>query len=480
MKRFKPVTILLFQSPTLLNMSALDFTGTALLLCLLLAAAFWVYIHELQAFQETPPQGVNPEHLCQYYGFSNPARWRDIFACEQLNGMYTRITSFVSRAIPNLRLQAFGIRNSFTTMSEQYAKGFKLMAPRKINQDSDWRHIAVLTKGMVQKRLDVFTGSNATIRLDKLVQIVALKITLIALYPSNILNLNDKAIMTLALGIDELWHLSKDPVAFSLRRELIDEWKSKTQNALNTILPSGSDTGYNAMDYIVPVYGTLWRVALFGVIEVTFRNGQFATEKSQWRSKLKQSVENFGSITEIFTTSVNDNQPTPMHIVKEALRLYTPVPFIQRKCLLKGWVKPLIAAADIEKVHRDPAIFGQNSLKFDPSRWQHIGEKAERNFMPYGHEPFLCPAQPKFGPMIIVILLAAFTTYIDPDQWSLRYRRKESEAELEKIDLEDDGQIFRYPRGKKGKEDRLKEIKADEVLNLDPKAYASWTIHRNP
>ena len=60
-----------------------------------------------------------------------------------------------------------------------------------------------------------------------------------------------------------------------------------SQNALTTIFRAGSDTGSNPMDYILPAYETLWRVVLFGFIEVNFRNGQFSTEAIQWMDEFK-------------------------------------------------------------------------------------------------------------------------------------------------------------------------------------------------
>jgi cytochrome P450 len=69
-------------------------------------------------------------------------------------------------------------------------------------------------------------------------------------------------------------------------------------------------------------------------------------------------------------------------------------------------------------LHRDPQIWGLDSMLFNPRRWTQGSEEQakliklqRRAFMAFGSRPHLCPAK-EVAPFMIAILVAALITQI--------------------------------------------------------------------
>ena len=308
------------------------------------------------------------------------------------------------------------------------------MAIEKIElSPSDWQRVANLALELVQNYLKKKPGRFASFELERLVQSVSLKIALHILHSLDPLDLHDTAINMMAFSINELWHLSKNQASINDGPQAV-ELKSELQKALATLSPSfppESDPKANPLNYILPAYETLWRVIFFCFIEVNFRQSDFTTNAVGWRDKLKESITE--KEPESFDGDVAPNseqQVTVENIVDEALRLYTPTRRIHREYRFQPGSKSERVAADIERMHRNPDIFGMEPLQFNPSRWQSLGSEAREAFMPRGNKPFLCPAKKEFGPKIIGILVAALVTHISPDEWDLRWFWNERDLHL--------------------------------------------------
>ena len=365
-----------------------------------------------------------------------------------------------SRAVPNQRLvTAFDIDNAFTTEDDSYAKAFKKMAIRKIELDeSDWRRIASLAHMLVIEGVPSPDEGPKCIRIDKMVQSVSLKIALHVLFRLDPTELDNHVIEELAFGINELWSLSKTSHNHSEKQHsVMMTQKMKLQGALTKIFPDfgpQSSARDNPLNFIIPAYETLWRVVFFCFVEISFR-ASFSADAAGWRKTLAEFLNNpsQGSF-EGPDFPATDKTVSTQDIVNEALRLYTPTRRIHRRYHFKNAPKSVVLTADLEALHRDAVIWGDQPLKYDPSRWQDLGEEAPKAFMPFGNMPFLCPAQKEFGPRIIGVLVAAFAIHINSTEWKLQFSKNAGSD--------------------------MKTLEGNEQLDTDRKAYDAWFIYRKP
>jgi len=414
---------------------------------LALLAAVMLYLYS----KASTPSAV------QHRTFSDPVHCTQILACNTFDGKRNLVSRMASRAIPNQRLvRAFDIDNAFTSKDDTHATLFKKEAARKISLDSEeWAAVAMWSSELVANSIKNPSGEHADTYLDRLVQSVALKIAIHVLFRVNPIRLDGGAITQLAQSINELWHLSKDSQGPIAARNLMKSRKLALERALIKLFPDHQlhfQPRDNPLNYILPAYETLWRVVLFCFVEVNFR-GSHGAATGEWRQILKQmlsetSLGPFGTLEsphDEHSVSAND-------IINEALRLYTPTRRIHRMYHFQDSPEPEVLAADIEQLHRDINLWGEEPLIFKPSRWQHLGEEAHKAFMPFGNKPFICPAQKTFGPKIIGVLVAALVTKIDPDEWHLKYC--------------------------KGDENEEKTLGDHELLQTDRKAYKAWKIYK--
>lgn len=345
--------------------------------------------------------------------FNDPAACALIIACRGYDdsGDRNTISRVQSRAIPNQRLvRTFGIDNAFTTTDDNYRKDFRRHAKEKITlDDGTWKTIADLAEQLVGSAIPQPGGDIASIRLDSLGQSVTLKMTLHVLFDLDPLQLDDKLILYIAQQINFLWAQSK-----SIKYPT-DANQKGLRKALGSIFPGvGRNARQNPLNLILPAYETMWRVALFCFIEVTFRQGA----RAEWKQVL---IEFLADPTK---ARFEERGPDPCvvsaaDIVNEALRLYPPTKSVYRRFHMAGKDYPENVAADIEACHRTLAIWGNDSWLFRPSRWSMIGNEARNTFMPFGGSTFVCPAKQDFGPRMIGVVVAALAAHITSRDWKL-------------------------------------------------------------
>lgn len=345
--------------------------------------------------------------------FDDPAACARIVACIGYDISEDRnlISKVQSRAYPNQRLvRTFGIDNAFTTTNEKYRKVFRSYTKEKMTlDDGRWKNIANLAKRLVGTAVPQPGSDIASIRLDSLGQSVTLKISLHVLFDLDPLQLDDELILEIARSINFLWTESKST------KHPSDADQERLRKALGFIVPDlGPNARQNPLNLILPAYETMWRVALFCFIEVTFRQGA----RAEW----KQILNDF--LADPTKARFEDRGPRPnvvsaADIINEALRLYPPTKRVYRKFHMAGKTDPEIVAANIEACHRISAIWGSDALLFRPSRWSEISDKAHKAFMPFGGSTFVCPAKHDFGPRMIGILVAALAAHITPRDWKL-------------------------------------------------------------
>lgn len=348
--------------------------------------------------------------------YKDLASCRDILSGRDLdNSNFGPVLTLLdSRAGPNERLiRAFGIDNAFTTRDDKYHKQFRRHAESLLKMDeTGWENLKIVAQVLVQQSIRRVAKANE-ILLVPLVQTVTLGVAMHVLFSLDTDELTHSAIQVIAQKINTLWIASKQPT-------ISNTWVSDQnalREALRRVLPCSEQPRDNPLNFILPAYETLWRVVLRCFVEVMFRSGSAGYE---WRQSLIAFLEcpsqrNFEDISGASGVSVD-------MVVAEALRLYPPTRRIYRHVKPEFAVEVELVAADVESLHRDPSIWGEDSLHFIPSRWRSIRRRSKMAYMPFGWRPLVCPAREEFGPKIIGLLVAAFVTeFLDGWGWKAAY-----------------------------------------------------------
>ncbi|KAK2758922.1 hypothetical protein CKAH01_16750 [Colletotrichum kahawae] len=145
----------------------------------------------------------------------------------------------------------------------------------------------------------------------------------------------------------------------------------------------------------MPAYETLWRVVLLTYIHVAFRYMDTA------------STNLVEEVIEIMSPNRGARERlhlTVGHFAEEALRLYPPIKRIYRESAVG------VVAADIESMHHDFRIWGDDALNFRPSRFSKLTQDQKDAYMPFGVGRNVCPAINGFGRKIISSLVVVLVT----------------------------------------------------------------------
>jgi len=348
--------------------------------------------------------------------FSDPKVCREILMCKMYDESLgpNSLSRVVSRAIPNQRLvHAFDIDNGFTTFDDQYRRDFLQDATKRLTSatKNGWKTIADQARDLVLEYVGKFARKRKPkCKLQYVVQVVALKVVFETFFGLNSESLEDHPMVRIAQGINDLWIESKsspESQAGGVKRlklplkELQLEWTDQRKNPLNILLP---------------VYETLWRVVAFCLIEVVFR----PSAQAEWLGALKEfhkKPDDKGAFQARTKGGVSVE-----FLVKEALRLYPPTKRIYRRFEMRsteGTETKETVAADIEACHRLPEIWGAESNKYRPARWNEANKGMFDAYMPFGGPPFTCPASGSFGPRMIGVLVAAIAPSISASDWQL-------------------------------------------------------------
>lgn len=372
-----------------------------------------------RSLQQIAPYFQQPEEVRE---FDDPAMCQRILACQCIDepGPKNTLFSLESRANPNQRLvQVFGIHNAFTTYESKYHLDFKARALGILGavDDKRWKGIAHIARKLIHRRTERqgrAIDPEGGIPFVTFVQTVAMSISLYVLFDSlNPLELDESNVSKAAGCINELWIQSKkDPID----DKLVSAEKSILQEALHNISPDFEfKSDETPLNLILPAYETLWRVVLRCFIEVSFLNRDSTQE---WREVLQRFLEN--PADSAFKERTVREDVSVEFIVFEALRLYPPTRRVYREFKFGNEENSETVAADIEKSHRNPKVWGPESELFRPSRWNNISDELRKKiFMAFGGGRFICPAQKKFGPKMIGILVAALATEIYSDGWKI-------------------------------------------------------------
>lgn len=187
--------------------------------------------------------------------------------------------------------------------------------------------------------------------------------------------------------------------------------------------PDLSVSENNPMNWILPAYETMWRVVLRCLIEVRVRGA--SPEDQHNRTGALESHMADPSGAEFY----DKDKVSAKHIAKEGLRLYPPTRRIDRNFPDNDTV----SKADIEPCHRNPLLAGEESLKFNPSRWLQIeanmppdttkskAHELEQSlgYMPFGSGHFQCPAdKTDFSWKMAALLVGTISHNLDA-KWTI-------------------------------------------------------------
>ncbi|KAI9684816.1 MAG: hypothetical protein M1829_000191 [Trizodia sp. TS-e1964] len=345
--------------------------------------------------------------------YRDPVRCRDMLGKINPLGNWSSAGALLqSRATPNTRLvEVFGIDNPFTTTQVAYHRQFLKNTRAILNRDSlAWERVrdAALKFVLPDKKINC---DSAGFLLVPIVQNIVLKISLYAMFELTDDELDDGDIKLIAETINSLWLKSKstDLTGVSVCSE-----QQALRGALRGIFPEMGDAPRdNPLNLILPAYETLWRAVLRGFIEVSFRNRD---RRSEWQSILLKFLAT-PTQASFDGKSFLPHKISVRMIAAETLRLYPPTRRIYRQVTLENALEPQLVAADIEYMHRDPRIWGEDSLSFNPLRWENIAQTCLDAYMPFGSRPFVCPAEKAFGPRMIGILVAALVSKLEGSSW---------------------------------------------------------------
>lgn len=334
------------------------------------------------------------------------------------------LTLLESRAGPNHRLvRAFGIDNAFTTTQKRYYRSFMREARLLVTKDEAiWQVMGDLIQEHVRFECESST-INDTFALVPLVQAVVLKTTMYTLFDLPIEKLEATRIRPIAELINRLWIESKST---KISRRFREDQR-ELERILGTIFPLAGEytPGKNPLNLILPAYETLWRVVLRGFLEVMFRSAEAGVE---WRQLLVTFLADPTATT--FRRANDRTGISVAFIVAETLRLYPPTRRIYRDIKREyNTDPPELFAADIEFLHRDVNIWGEDSLCFDPSRWRDVSKECLDAFMPFGWKPFTCPAQDDFGPRMIGLAVGALVAEFEHG-WTWCVARAEDKIDM--------------------------------------------------
>ncbi|KAI5302474.1 Transcription initiation factor TFIID subunit 12 [Ascosphaera pollenicola] len=303
-----------------------------------------------------------------------------------------------SRALPNKRLEiAFGIKNAFTTDEKGIIHHFRSDVVKLLTK-AQWSNIEAEFRQTIQ---DQIKNSDGFVNLASITQSLSLRLALRVLFNTDLSQISESDIQTVADGTNRIWLESKgkacdDISSFSEHVEF--------HQALRRLCLDRDPTcpSTNPMNLILPAFETMWRVTLRLFLETV--------DNAQWRQLLCRFASE--------PTKENFEQPmdgtgdmiSTKDVVTEGLYVYPPTRRVHRSFKTSESSPPVIMRGDIEAAHSDENVWA-NALKFEPARW-HEGERNHNDILTFGAGQFTCPAKPVFAPwavgLLVGLLLSGF------------------------------------------------------------------------
>lgn len=361
---------------------------------------------------------------------TSPQPCREVLAKEVLDTRGFKIenqyTFLESRAYANRQLiHVFGINNSFTSTDEDLHVQFRKRA--LLFTRGDAATFRKLSRRAQEHVICTFvdTGEEFFVELMPLVQNLTLRMAIIFLFDVDPPSDSSDALAAVAREINRLWQVAKKER--NLNESNLFQNNSYLGSNLQKLLPNAKlhDPTQNPLNYIIPAYESIWRVALCGFVECqrAMAQGEHPWDYHQCFSRFLSDLEK-GVVNGEEKTS---QQVTALHIAQESLRLYPSTRRVYRSFKANRPLRLLPSeslqcasqefevAADVELCQRSTWAAGN---RFNPDRWTiPEDDDAQDNppdpddgfYEPFGTPEHKCPASRKFGYKLVALLISALT-----------------------------------------------------------------------
>ncbi|KAL4861177.1 hypothetical protein BDV12DRAFT_191257 [Aspergillus spectabilis] len=420
-----------------------SYTLLALYIAFLLALLLYLLIHRLfphlRLHSHSPR--TNPHPTVHKYTFASDCR-TIIQASEIPSGPRNRLTHYQSRALENQELKrVFGIQNAFTTGDEVLARAFVKRAHNRLRLSrKDWVDLGHVLRGVVWELLEELSTSTdlcdedrvegegtVRVKMTPLMQALALKISLWAVFNMR-RPVSNSALISLGSRIHKTW------LDMKTGRPVSDFKDNKDfHEHLYAVFPYQDynihNSATNPLNWILPSFETMWRIALRTFIELKSRK-EYSYGAVLIAFARKPTHAQFEQMYADPTVDDNDEDERSVsadYLVKEALRLYPPTRRIRRTFHFptptttttststsdtsrptfptKKTLISLTATADIECCHLSHQVWGGDATEFNPARWKKLTPVQGLSFLAFGSRPMLCPAAREFGPRVVGLIV---------------------------------------------------------------------------
>ncbi|KAF8061761.1 hypothetical protein FPV67DRAFT_1422396 [Lyophyllum atratum] len=323
----------------------------------------------------------------------------------------------VARAAPNARLiRAFSLTNTFVSPSPTIHTAFVGRAALLLKAASErgWPHFQQVAIDAVAASLVDFDR----LKFDVFVQEVTMRVALVGLLGVDVTvdELDACDISIVATNITLLWSLSKkpEPIPLHLLPQL--------NHHLRRLIPD--EVAYpNPLDYLIPVWETLWRVVATTVAYA---------HRNVYVSNVLAELHDLPTVAQF--RAYDDLKPSAEWCVTEVMRLHPPSKHITRAspnppiASVLPWPMQFLAdkvleplahheCADIGTVLRSEDIWGEDADAFNPLRYQpnRITREQERiKWLAFGHGRYKCVAA-AWAPMAAGIISSAIVDRLNGD-----------------------------------------------------------------
>ncbi|KAI0020823.1 hypothetical protein F4780DRAFT_779266 [Xylariomycetidae sp. FL0641] len=344
------------------------------------------------------------------------------------------------RAAPNTRLvTAFRINSSFTTCDEDVHGAFLLRAQAILKcNTTGWTERSDLAQASLDVCIEHFIGKSSVMKrstalhLAPLTRVFTFVFVLNALFGLKHTDVDLFKACRATDAINRLWQQSKDKPG-----QLREVDRLELQHLLANLTPGNAlgGTGTSSpINMIMPAYETMWRVVLATFISAAYR--QVTDETATRFEEMLRDVPACFEEKPGFQHRLNNTrlEKKALTFAMEGLRLYPPTKRIYRARNLSNPTAEEVVAADVERWHREPMIWGPDALEFRPSRFdtnlwrvhpyrnQPLPAPKRDAYMPFGVGKNMCPAASGFGYRAIVLLVATLARNLGTYDNGLRIR----------------------------------------------------------
>jgi hypothetical protein len=323
----------------------------------------------------------------------------------------------IARATPNQRLvRAFALTNTFVSSDPNIHASFVGHTKHLLRtaEKRGWSIFQQISVEAVHAALPL----TLSLDFDTFVQDVTLRVALVGLLEvdADVAELDPDDIQVVAALITELWALSKkpDPIPIHILPRLNDH--------LRHLVPD-KDMYPNPLDYVIPVWETLWRVVATTIAHVHHDRISCDTlgelHSSPTLRQFRLFKDEFQPSAEALISETMRLHPPSKHIIRAAFlnTFSSMLPFRFRHFLPKSFGYVLRECADIGTVLRESGVWGPDAAQFKPVR-HHSSNIAQDQLdamaFVFGYGRHRCVAA-SWAPMAAAIIVAAILDQVQDE-----------------------------------------------------------------